>query len=734
MSYYKYAERSSESRVDWNEISKGMVDMLKEQTRLRNEKLDAAVKLQGEVTTTLSDAPMGSDTNANQRVSQFAADAQEYSLMMNKLWRSGEMSYREYMAATNNFKTNTEGYLGQAEKYAANYEKHVERMKADENGYVQGSGVEVSELARVEDFGNFSKFSPVIDAPTGSIALVGEDGQRFASVSQLGVAVMGTYDRLDVAGLTAQAVDQLGDITRPFGGGVTVEGVLTPRDADGNPIGELTEYEKAEDEIVGGILDTSDNAATSTLVDYSNLSYESHHLDSPDDIQAAVDDPKLVVMMPSPRNKDRFIGAVEDDVTDADFEAYLDQRNVSPEQKAKLIANRKAQKEKAFDLVRNRIRTGLDLKTTVEVTETKAPSAEVLKMQQALAEESSLMGDWMQLLYATDEERIDALEDAIAGDPTAQERGIRNVEASGDKVIITFTDEQAKKTGKTEVTIPKARLGDTENERARSMLDWAAAGRGVHGVSTDRSKQILVDRKFITIEEGEDGTPVVVQQGEAVMDPEVSGGGPTDPIADFNTDTMGVTYTPTSGTSAGKTEVIQVPYSKVFDDEVIGQKIIDLDTASSVSRKIIEHAGGGRLDSRFITPISKDAIGEKAPELGTSEGFVWGQVGVISFYVPEAMDDVIYIPAHQNAKAKLGDLTERVLSYAKRGEKMSMEEIQNWIDSYGDDDLSDYNVSLPTVFGIGTPEQVSSRTERSVGPVPRLVPPLETDSVPRVNG
>jgi hypothetical protein len=734
MSYYKYAERSSESRVDWNEISKGMVDMLKEQTRLRNEKLDAAVKLQGEVTTTLSDAPMGSDTNANQRVSQFAADAQEYSLMMNKLWRSGEMSYREYMAATNNFKTNTEGYLGQAEKYAANYEKHVERMKADENGYVQGSGVEVSELARVEDFGNFSKFTPVIDAPTGSIGLVGEDGQRFASVSQLGVAVMSTYDRLDVAGLTAQAVDQLGDITRPFGGGVTVEGVLTPRDAEGNPIGELTEYEKAEDEIVGGILDTSDNAATSTLVDYSNLSYESHHLDSPDDIQAAVDDPKLVVMMPSPRNKDRFIGAVEDDVTDADFEAYLDQRGVTPEQKAKLIANRKAQKEKAFDLVRNRIRTGLDLKTTVEVTETKAPSAEVMKMQQALAEESSLLGDWMQLLYATDEERIDALEDAIAGDPTAQERGIRNIEASGDSVVITYTDERAKKEGKPQVIIPKAQLGDTEGERARSMRNWAVAGRGIHGVSTDRSDRILVDRGFITIEEGEDGTPVVVQQEEAVMDPEVSGGGPIDPIADFNTDTMGVTYTPKSGTSAGKTEVIQVPYSKVFDDEVIGQKIIDLDNASSVSRKIIEEAGRGRLDSRFITPISKDAIGEKAPELGTSEGFVWGQVGVISFYVPEAMDDVIYIPAHQNAKAKLGDLTERVLSYAKRGEKMSMEEIQNWIDSYGDDDLYDYNVSLPTVFGVGTPEQVPSRTERSVGPVPRLVPPLETDSVPRVNG
>jgi hypothetical protein len=168
MSYYKYAERSAESRVDWSEISKNMVDMLKEQTRLRNEKIDAAVELQGEVATTLSEAPMGSDESANQAVANFSADAQEYMLMMNKLWRSGEMSYREYLGATSNFKTNTESYLGQAEKYAANYEKHVKRMEEQ-----LASGVEVSELSRVEDFGNFNKFTPVIDAPTGAIGLVG---------------------------------------------------------------------------------------------------------------------------------------------------------------------------------------------------------------------------------------------------------------------------------------------------------------------------------------------------------------------------------------------------------------------------------------------------------------------------------------------------------------------------------------------------------------------------------
>jgi len=726
MSYFKYAERSAQSRVDWNEISKGMVDMLKEQTRLRNEKLDEAVKLQGEVTTTLSEAPMGSDVNANQRVSEFASDAQEYSLMMNKLWRSGEMSYREYIAATNNFRTNTEGYLGQAEKYAANYEKHVQRMEANENGFVQGSGVEVSELARVEDFGNFNKFTPVIDAPTGSIGLVGEDGQRFASVSQLGVAVMATYDRLDVAGLTKQAVDQLGDVTQVVRDGrvETRTGLLTPRDANGNPTGELTEYEKAEDEIVGGILDTSDNAATSTLVDYSNLSYESHHLDSPDDIQAAVDDPKLIVMMPSPRSKNRDIGAVEDDVTDADFEAYLDQRGATPEQKAALIANRKAQKDKAFDLVRNRIRTGLNVTETPQdlPSAAKAPSAEVMKMQQALAEESSLMGDWMQLLYATDEERIDALEDAISGDPSVQERGIRNIEASGDSIIITYTDEQAKKEGKSKVTIPKARLGDTQSERARSMRNWAVAGRGIHGVSTDRSDQILVDRGFITIEKDEEGNPIMVQQGQAVMDPEVSGGGPTSPVQTLDNAVLSITV----DDKDGNPKVTETQGGAYFDKKSVNMSSRNGGAKNTeLVRKIIDAASADQLNTSGITVIDSEEVKEKLVEYNTTD--------LISFFVPEVMATEVYIPTNLSvSKQILRDLTALVLSSAADGAKLTEEQLKLFWESYGQETLDKFNNDAPSAFAPTEPRRAPSRTERPLGSVPLAadLPPLETDSVP----
>ena len=701
MSYFKYAERSAQSRVDWNEISKGMVDMLKEQTRLRNEKLDDAVKLQGEVTTTLSEAPMGSDTNANQRVSEFAADAQEYSLMMNKLWRSGEMSYREYIAATNNFKTNTEGYLGQAEKYAANYEKHVERMKANENGFVQGSGVEVSELARVEDFGNFSKFTPVIDAPTGSIGLVGEDGQRFASVSQLGVAVMSTYDRLDVAGLTKQAVDQLGEITRPFGGGVTVEGVLTPRDAEGNPIGELTEYEKAEDEIVGGILDTSDNAATSTLVDYSNLSYESHHLDSPDDIQAAVDDPKLIVMMPSPRSKNRDIGAVEDDVTDADFEAYLDQRGVTPEQKAALIANRKAQKDKAFELVRNRIRTGLDLSTEIEApTQGRAPTEAELEFAERQQNQMTAMTNWRDLGLVTTQDEANALVSRIRRDEEilGVDRRIGTLKEinllEGNVAELVYVDDDGNETVR-----DVNRISLDSGEGTIDLNNWMSQGSQVHGSSNPGDwENLLTD---------EEDRPLGVTTTGGTTIPQESR-----PVERWDQGTVQTTTYDEDGRATGQ--------ASVGAEEAWQNSGLDSDgNELSVMERIAPRA-------ELVADIITQRTGRATPDIKSYPMTVVddairdmdiGRTNVISFYVEGITEMPVFIPiqGNTNGDQKLKELTQRVLEVANGSRVLTMEELQQVVSEIDYADIDKLQKAMAEYTDI---EETMPVRARSTNPAP----------------
>lgn len=706
MSYYKYAERSSESRVDWNEISKGMVDMLREQTRLRNEKLDEAVKLQGEVTTTLSEAPMGSDVNANERVSQFASDAQEYMLMMNKLWRSGELSYREYMASTNNFKTNAAGYLGQAEKYAANYEKHVERMKADESGYASASGVEVAELARVEDFGNFSRFAPVIDAPTGSIGLVGKDGRRHASVSQLGTAVLSTYDRLNVAALTKQAVDMLGT-------------TVTVLDPEKNPLVETLEsplrnqeYLDAEKNTVAAILDTNDNAVTSTLVDYVSGAYQSQHLDSQDDIVAAADNPELVIMMPSPANPQRIIGAVEDDVTDADFDAYLEQAQVPEELRQKLRDNRKNQKEVAVKAVRGRIRSGLNLKEGArEIAQYKPPSAEVIKLQEAAYERSSDLGDWMELLTG-DRDRQDALSHSLAETESAKEAGVTRIDATDPQVVVIYYKD------KDPQRIQRLAVGEDIDGMAASLKNWGRAGRAIHGIGGDEVNRILDVRELtgtVTTPEGEVQDAELV---EASREAPLEAGGSVPDIEDFNTATITSSYTQAGGTSEGKTEAVQVPVRDYFNDAA---KEGQPETIAAAARNIVGQLSNEQLVNTGITTISADDIEEKAGDLGAGI-FDGAYYDTISFFVDDVMDREVYIPHSAGHKQVVLALTELVMQKAKRRERLTAAELERFWQSYGDERMNEYNNSLPSVYGMVDAPRRRSRAEAPVGEAPRREP------------
>jgi hypothetical protein len=701
MSYFKYAERSAQSRVDWNEISKGMVDMLKEQTRLRNEKLDEAVKLQGEVTTTLSEAPMGSDVNANQRVSEFASDAQEYSLMMNKLWRSGEMSYREYIAATNNFRTNTEGYLGQAEKYAANYEKHVERMQADENGYAAASGVEVSELARVEDFGNFSKFTPVIDAPTGSIGLVGEDGQKFASVSQLGTAVLSTYDRLNISALTAQQAKMLGTTVDvlSYREDPNVESIESPL--------QNQEYLNAEDNVVAGILDTNDNAVTSTLVDYVQGSYQSRHLDSQQDIKEAASNSNLIVMMPSPANSQRIIGAVEDDVTDADFDAYLEQAQVPEELRQKLRDNRKEQKDKAFDAVRGRLRANLDLKEEARSAGTsRAPTQGELDRAEREENEMTAMTNWRALGLAQTQDEVNAIKSRIIAQDVTQDLGgtmgvgkLNDIKLlEGNIVQLEYIDENGDSQFK-EIN----RISLDSGQGTIDLDNWMSQGSRIHGVQrAERWENLVTD---------EEGAPVGVTTTGGTTIPQESR-----PVERWDEGTVQTTTYDEDGRATGQ--------ASVGADEAWQNTAIDSDgdevnfgdrlenRAALVGDIITQRTGRGTDEIKYyplrsLTPVFRDT--------GMSAA------NAVSFYVPGITPMPIFIPMFQegNGEQKLKELTQLVLraADAQGSGVLTQEQMERIISELDSPNAKKFNDIMNEEFGSQIEESIPVRA-RSTNPAP----------------
>lgn len=593
MSYYKYAERSSESRVDWNEISKGMVDMLKEQTRLRNEKLDEAVKLQGEVTTTLSEAPMGSDVNANQRVSEFAADAQEYSLMMNKLWRSGQMSYREYMAATNNFKTNTDGYLSQAEKYAANYEVHVKRMEEQ-----LASGVEVSELARVEDFGNFSKFTPVIDAPTGSIGLVGEDGTKYASVSQLGVAVMSQYDRLDVEGRTTDVAAQMGTTIEVLkrGGVQTLESALQNDD-----------YLDAEDNAVSGIL-VGDNAHTSVLVDFDMGAYDTTH-----SVTEALNDPMAILMVPSSRNKDRMIGSVEGD---ADFEKYLDQLTIdgeglTEEQKATLRTNRDAQRERSIEAVREQLRARLPFKETAMPTQPRRGGGRTSSTDKSNTRKGKVNLTALQKIFYGNDDLVQEGLDHVFGANINYKNADVKLNSNGERVVeVEYYDSTQKKTLKREFLI-----GD-------NLSGW------IDRASSEFYKPNEVSFVYDAYEKLSDEDKAVVP-GAGTGHSERSE--PTIELAEAMVD--------------------KIPATQYYED-FQGEGGTDGSQTAQAAKAALDATG---VDASQIAVFTNDVTEDIYNESNWRDND-----DVIRFYVPGVTDMEVFIPHSEEGKARLLELMELV--------------------------------------------------------------------------
>ena len=648
MSYFKYAERSSESRVDWNEISKGMVDMLKEQTRLRNEKLDKAVKLQGEVTTTLSEAPMGSDVNANQRVAEFASDAQEYSLMMNKLWCSGEMSYREYMAATNNFKTNTESYLSQAEKYAANYEVHKKRMEEQ-----IASGVEVSELARVEDFGNFSKFTPVIDAPTGAIGLVGEDGTKYASMTQLGVAVMSQYDRLDVNAATTDVAKQMGTTVEVIkrGGVRTLESALQNED-----------YIAAEDNAISGIL-VGDNAHTSVLVDYDMGAYSTTH-----DINDAINDPNAILMVPSSRNPNRMIGAVEDD---AAFDRYIDEqatRNGQPltdEEKATLRRHRDAQRERSVEAVREQLRARLDWEETPTADTTPSDSDAARKARERAAREARMVTNWDTLGTGTPEEQTVAAE-AIVGmlneGKEADERIVDRIvpDETGQQVTFFYPDGTSRNVS----------LVDESGQRL-SRSEWLSEGTEFHGVEGDYGRFY------------EGG---VVPAGSTQLERGERTVGYEEPAVGYDTETAG--FDPKTGKAVDVTP--RGIYSATTSEDGSSKGV----TAAALSALRLMD-----FENPQLSVVEVDRI-----DFPGTQSYLFGNrfEDAVKYFVPGVMPYQVFVP-EEDARATVGLLNELVAVARAEGRQVTVEEIRAAIgpdkyDLYNTQEMRDANpVEQPTI-------------------------------------
>lgn len=276
--YFKYAERSAESQVNWSEVGKNMTDMLQEQARLRQDKINALDESARQFGEELANAPQGEHKGINQWGLEFGADASEYMLMKQKLWKSGKTSTKDYLIGTQNIMDGTKQAFNLMKEFQASFSEKMERSKKGDS-----QDIELWLNAQAEKFGDFTKSQLYINPTDGTVSVAMRERQviggkevfvmnknpnDFATINSLRNQIAGRYDKYDTDAVTTAFADSLGkqETSQLFlgtlisqGKNITTEDIKSRVDLDVDGKTEIFKFMDAENQMIDAALENPFN-------------------------------------------------------------------------------------------------------------------------------------------------------------------------------------------------------------------------------------------------------------------------------------------------------------------------------------------------------------------------------------------------------------------------------------------------------------------------------------------
>lgn len=195
--FYKYAERNAQSQINWAEVGRNITDTLREEAKLREEKIAAIDENTRQLGLTLQDNPQGEHEGLNQWSLDYAANAQQMRLIQDRLLRSGQLNVRDYTKMRQNLSDGTDGIFAALEEYQTEYADKMERYR---NGDSQP--LEQWTMAQAEGLANFTTHKPVIDSMSSEVfiakvvnGVMDTNPNNYVSVSSLRNRIKGKFDR-----------------------------------------------------------------------------------------------------------------------------------------------------------------------------------------------------------------------------------------------------------------------------------------------------------------------------------------------------------------------------------------------------------------------------------------------------------------------------------------------------------------------------------------------------------
>lgn len=224
--YYKYAERSADSTINWAKVGQGMTDMLQESERIREEKKAAIDEASREYGKTLQDLPSGDFQTANEFAIKFGGKAQEQLLIQDRLLKAGILKPNDYAVLRQNLNDGTTQMFDLAKEYEAEYQDKLARIDNVDPAN-RSQQLESFLMGQIEGLSNLSNVDAVINPITGVVSLgkyitktidgkevrvLSDSPNDVATVGELRNRIKAKYDYFDVATATTQAADGLGEV------------------------------------------------------------------------------------------------------------------------------------------------------------------------------------------------------------------------------------------------------------------------------------------------------------------------------------------------------------------------------------------------------------------------------------------------------------------------------------------------------------------------------------------
>lgn len=441
---FGYVERNIENDVNWGEVGKGFADMLvaeRDERKAKKEFLDdAMVKTQDG----LKQAPLGYNTDFNDRIIELSTNASAYLLAANKDMKAGKITPAEYMRKVQRMNSSADQIFTLTNNYNKLYEEHLNRLDKGVSGEVEQAIFE-----RIDNMTNFNSHDFFIDS-TGTIVaaplVTGEDGvttidpSKALSAQAMFNLAQNFVNKVDVEAEAKKSADRLGTF-------ITSKSTAPDYRNKGkaeviNDIRQKEDYNELKESLIDGIIGSDLNTA-SVLTDYIK-GYD------------VVTNEKELSKDPAEREKQVFI-------------------DISNGKEGRAVLTESQEKE-ARERIGVVLEGMIDSKYELKETAKKEYSPSQIARSRSNKVKKELAGYWNQVGWGDAKQKKEAVESLIANAAVLKGGviGIRPINDSKQLEII-FKDSSKNRT--------------IDLEKNYSPIEWANLGSDIHG-ETDKNKAV----------------------------------------------------------------------------------------------------------------------------------------------------------------------------------------------------------------------------------------------------